>query len=72
LSWETGWQELKEHFAIVGEVLRADVAVGRDGRKKGFGFIRYGNAEDATKAIAELNGVEYMGRPLEVRLDNKA
>ena len=72
LSWETGWQELKEHFATVGEVLRADVAVGRDGRKKGFGFIRYGNAEDATKAIAELNGVEYMGRPLEVRLDNKA
>jgi RNA recognition motif-containing protein len=72
LSWETGWQELKEHFAAIGEVLRADVAVGRDGRKKGFGFIRYGSAEDATKAIAELNGVEYMGRPLEVRLDNKA
>lgn len=72
LSWETGWQELKEHFATIGEVLRADVAVGRDGRKKGFGFIRYGNAEDAIKAIAELNGLEYMGRSLEVRLDNKA
>ena len=28
--------------------------------------------KDAAKAIEELNGVEFMGRPLEVRLDNKA
>eukprot|EP00578_Thalassiosira_sp_NH16_P017157 CAMPEP_0181105636 /NCGR_PEP_ID=MMETSP1071-20121207/16096_1 /TAXON_ID=35127 /ORGANISM="Thalassiosira sp., Strain NH16" /LENGTH=217 /DNA_ID=CAMNT_0023188973 /DNA_START=64 /DNA_END=717 /DNA_ORIENTATION=+ len=72
LSWETGWQDLKDHFREIGEVDRADVAVGRDGRKKGFGFIRFQTAADATKAIEELNGVEFMGRPLEVRLDNKA
>jgi RNA recognition motif-containing protein len=72
LSWETGWQDLKDHFRQIGEVDRADVAVGRDGRKKGFGFIRFHTAEDAAKAIKELNGVEFMGRPLEVRLDNKA
>ncbi|KAL3784740.1 hypothetical protein ACHAW5_001607 [Stephanodiscus triporus] len=72
LSWETGWQDLKDHFRTIGEVVRADVVVGRDGRKKGFGFVRYSNAGDAAKAIEELNGVEFMGRPLEVRLDNKA
>lgn len=72
LSWETGWQDLKDHFRTIGEVERSDVAVGRDGRKKGFGFIRYQTAADASKAIEELNGVEFMGRPLEVRLDNKA
>jgi RNA recognition motif-containing protein len=72
LSWETGWQDLKDHFRTIGEVERADVAVGRDGRKKGFGFIRYATAEEAQKAIEELNGVEFMGRPIEVRLDNKA
>lgn len=72
LSWETGWQDLKDHFRTIGEVVRADVAVGRDGRKKGFGFIRFETAADASKAIAELNGVEFMGRPIEVRLDNKA
>jgi RNA recognition motif-containing protein len=72
LSWETGWQDLKDHFRTIGEVERADVAVGRDGRKKGFGFIRFATAEEATKAIEELNGVEFMGRPIEVRLDNKA
>ena len=41
-------------------------------KKKGFGFIRYATAEDASKAIEELNGVEFMGRDLEVRLDLKA
>lgn len=71
LSWETGWQELKDHFRTIGEVERADVAVGRDGRKKGFGFIRYATADEAQKAIKDLNGVEFMGRPIEVRLDNK-
>ncbi|KAL7551827.1 hypothetical protein ACHAWF_015024 [Thalassiosira exigua] len=71
LSWETGWQDLKDHFRQMGEVDRADVAVGRDGRKKGFGFIRFSTPEEAQKAISELNGVEFMGRPLEVRLDNK-
>ena len=72
LSWETGWQDLKDHFRQIGEVDRADVVEGRDGRKKGFGFIRYASVKDAAKAIEELNGVEFMGRPLEVRLDNKA
>lgn len=72
LSWETGWQDLKDHFRQIGEIDRADVAEGRDGRKKGFGFIRYASAKDAARAIEELNGVEFMGRPLEVRLDNKA
>lgn len=71
LSWETGWQDLKDHFRQIGEVDRADVAVGRDGRKKGFGFIRFTTPEDAQKAIEELHDVEFMGRPLEVRLDNK-
>ena len=72
LSWDTGWQELKDHFRQCGEVERSDVAVDRSGRKKGFGFIRYSTAEEAKKAIDELNGVEFMGRPLEVRVDNKA
>jgi len=43
-----------------------------DGRKKGFGFVRFSNEEDANNAIKELNGVELQGRALEVRLDHKA
>ncbi|KAL3808643.1 hypothetical protein ACHAXA_006630 [Cyclostephanos tholiformis] len=71
LSWETGWRELKDYFRQYGDVDRAEVAEGTDGRKRGYGTIRYRNARDAANAIDALNGVEFMGRPLEVRLDNK-
>jgi RNA recognition motif-containing protein len=72
LSWDTTWQELKDHFASCGTVEHSNVAVGRDGRKKGFGFIQFATAKEATEATEKLNGVEFMGRKLEVRLDNKA
>lgn len=72
LSWETGWRELKDHFRQCGEVDRAEVAEGSDGRKRGFGLVRFHSAKDAQAAIGKLNGVEFMGRTLDVRLDNKA
>jgi RNA recognition motif-containing protein len=72
LSWETGWQELKDYFRQCGDVERSEVAEGNDGRKRGFGIIRYRTAREAMNAIETLNGVEFMGRPLEVRLDNRA
>eukprot|EP00573_Skeletonema_grethae_P012205 CAMPEP_0201694680 /NCGR_PEP_ID=MMETSP0578-20130828/6854_1 /ASSEMBLY_ACC=CAM_ASM_000663 /TAXON_ID=267565 /ORGANISM="Skeletonema grethea, Strain CCMP 1804" /LENGTH=209 /DNA_ID=CAMNT_0048180385 /DNA_START=108 /DNA_END=737 /DNA_ORIENTATION=+ len=72
LSWDTTWQELKDYFATVGDVQYSNVAVGRDGRKKGFGFIRFATKEEASAAIEKMNGVEFMGRNIEVRLDNKA
>jgi len=71
LSWGTGWRDLKDHFAQCGTVDRAEVAEGPDGKKKGFGVIRFHTAGDAQKAIERLNGGEFMGRKLEVRLDNK-
>ena len=72
LSWETGWQELKDYFRQCGDVERSEVAESMDGRKRGFGIIRYRTAREATNAIETLNGVEFMGRPLDVRLDNRA
>lgn len=72
LSFDTSWQELKDHFREVAEVEHVDVMEHADGRKKGFGTIRFANASDAQRAIEELNGVELQGRELEVRLDHKA
>ena len=71
LSWGTGWRDLKDHFAQCGDVDRAEVAEGPDGRKKGFGVIRFHTAGGAAAAMERLNGGEFMGRKLEVRLDNK-
>jgi RNA recognition motif-containing protein len=72
LSFDTSWQELKDHFKQVAEVEHADVMEHPDGRKKGFGTVRFFNPTDAEKAINELNGKELHGRSLEVRLDSKA
>lgn len=71
LSWETGWRDLKDHFRQCGEVDRAEVAEGSDGRKRGFGLVRFHRAQDAQAAIQKLNGEDLMGRPIEVRIDNK-
>lgn len=72
LSWDTKWQELKDYFRRCGDVERVEVAEGVDGRKKGFGTVRFRNAADARRAIRELNGTDLQGRTLEVRLDQKA
>lgn len=72
LAWEVQWQELKDHFKRIGKVVRADVAgteEGAGGRSKGYGLVQYERAEDAARAIAELNDSMLMGRKIHVRED---
>eukprot|EP00541_Cyclophora_tenuis_P014156 CAMPEP_0116560166 /NCGR_PEP_ID=MMETSP0397-20121206/10825_1 /TAXON_ID=216820 /ORGANISM="Cyclophora tenuis, Strain ECT3854" /LENGTH=365 /DNA_ID=CAMNT_0004086065 /DNA_START=187 /DNA_END=1284 /DNA_ORIENTATION=- len=72
LSFDTSWQDLKDHFRQCGEVEHVEVMETPEGRKKGFGTVRFGSAAEAEAAISQLNGVELQGRTLEVRLDHKA
>ena len=55
LSWETSWQDLKDHFRTVGEVLHADIMIGSDGRSKGCGLVTFAAAHDAARAIQTLH-----------------
>ena len=64
LPYESNWKDLKDHFESAGEVIRVNV-------KMGYGTVRFSNKEDAEKAVATLNGVDFQGRTLNVRLDNK-
>ena len=36
------------------------------GRSKGYGFVTYDRAEDAKKALEQMNGFELAGRPMKV------
>ncbi|KAL4234025.1 RNA-binding protein 39 [Mactra antiquata] len=66
------------HFNITEEMLRGifepfgkieDIKLIRDhetGKSHGYGFITYKNAEDAKKALEQLNGFELAGRPMKV------
>ncbi|MGH7779738.1 MAG: RNA recognition motif domain-containing protein [Candidatus Binataceae bacterium] len=79
LSFRLNDDELREAFAQVGTVERAEVVRDRfDGRSRGFGFVEMERAEDAAAAIEALNGADLAGRPMRVeaatsvRRDNHA
>lgn len=59
-------------IAQEGAVIRADVHQGHDGRPKGSGIVAFESANDARNAIAQFNGFDWQGRPLEVREDRFA
>ena len=72
LSWETDWRTLKEAFAVVGSVVRADIASDHSGRSRGFGTVRYDSTDEAEAAISQLHNTEMDGRVIAVRLDRFA
>ena len=66
LSYQTTESDLTSLFEQAGEVESVNIITDRDtGRPKGFAFVEMG-AEDADKAIAQLNGKEINGRALTV------
>jgi len=72
LDFKVRWFDLKDHFKTIGNVTRADVAMEDDGfRSKGYGIVEYAAAEDAARAVAELNDSELNGRPINVREDRE-
>ena len=67
LPWAVDDQKLKETFEPHGNVVSAKVVTDRNsGRSRGFGFVEMENAEDAQKAISELNESEMDGRKIVV------
>jgi RNA recognition motif-containing protein len=67
LSYAVNDAELDKTFSEFGEVVSAKVIADKiSGRSKGFGFVEMQNAEDANKAVKELDGKELMGRPVKV------
>lgn len=66
LPWATTDADLKELFATYGEVASASVITDREtGRSRGFGFVEIDDG-GFQKAIQELDGRDYGGRPLRV------
>lgn len=67
LSYDASESDLFELFNGVGGVRNAEVVVNsRTQRSKGFAFVTMGSVEEARRAVAELNGKDFMGRPLQL------
>ena len=56
LPFHIQWQDLKDLFRQAGAVQRADVALGADGRSRGFGTVSFSNETDAERAVRMFNG----------------
>jgi RNA recognition motif. (a.k.a. RRM, RBD, or RNP domain) len=67
LSYDASESDLFELFNGVGSVRNAEVVVNsRTQRSKGFAFLTMASVEEARRAVAELNGKEFMGRALQL------
>jgi RNA recognition motif-containing protein len=72
LAWQVSWQDLKDHFRQIGEVIYADVMKERNSdRSRGCGIVEFSTSEEAARAINELNDTEIKGRQIFVREDRE-
>ena len=70
LSFKVTQEDLMSVFAEYGTVKRVQLPTDREsGRPRGFGFVEMETEAEEDKAIAELDGAEWMGRVMKV---NKA
>ncbi len=53
----------------VGAIERAEIAADVSGRSRGYGTVRYASTEAADAAVATLNGAEFEGRAVTVKVD---
>lgn len=60
-------ERLRKEFAPFGTITSAKVML-EEGRSKGFGFVCFSAAEEATKAVTEMNGRIVGSKPLYVAL----
>ena len=69
ISFDTTTEGLRDFFAQAGDVVSANVITDQfSGRSRGFGFVEMDKPEEATRAVAELNGRMLDGRALKVEL----
>jgi RNA recognition motif-containing protein len=67
LSFDTTEEQLRQAFESFGEVSNVSIITDRyTGEPRGFAFVEMPDKEDASSAIAGLNGQELNGRTLNV------
>jgi cold-inducible RNA-binding protein len=69
LSFQTTENDLNDAFAAHGTVTEANLMMDRTtNRSRGFAFVTMSTPEEAQKAIAAMNGVDFDGRAITVNV----
>eukprot|EP00747_Dinoflagellata_sp_TGD_P218809 gnl/TRDRNA2_/TRDRNA2_91014_c0_seq1.p1 gnl/TRDRNA2_/TRDRNA2_91014_c0~~gnl/TRDRNA2_/TRDRNA2_91014_c0_seq1.p1 ORF type:complete len:483 (+),score=85.23 gnl/TRDRNA2_/TRDRNA2_91014_c0_seq1:46-1449(+) len=71
LAFSVSWQDLKDHFRQVGNVVYSNVMQGNDGRSKGCGIVEFSTPREAARAIDQMHDSVLNGRPVTVREDRE-
>lgn len=67
LPFEVDQDDVVEVFNEYGKIKRVHLPMDREtGKKRGFAFVEMETPEEETKAIAALDGAQWMGRELKV------
>jgi len=72
LPYTTSWQDLKDKFRQVGNIIRADILLDTTGRSKGQGTVLFESSHEAQKAIRLLDNTDFGGRIITVHEDKFA
>ncbi|MFM7314802.1 MAG: RNA recognition motif domain-containing protein [Cyanobium sp.] len=69
LSFDAQVEDLQNLFSEYGSVRKCVLPTDREtGRKRGFAFVDMADASEESKAINDLQDVEWMGRSIRVNL----
>ncbi|NJN30854.1 MAG: RNA-binding protein [Synechococcales cyanobacterium RM1_1_8] len=67
LSFQATDEDIREVFGEYGELSRISLPVDREtGRMRGFAFVELTDEASEDRAIAELDGAEWLGRQLRI------
>ena len=67
LPYDATEEEIRQHFSTVGNLSYVSIPLDREtGKKRGFAFVEFADAEQAQEAIRQFNNQAFKGRPLAV------
>jgi cold-inducible RNA-binding protein len=69
LSYQTMENDLQEYFSQAGVVTSVNLMTDKvTGKSRGFAFVEFATAEEASKAVEQLHNKEFQGRALTVNV----
>jgi RNA recognition motif-containing protein len=67
LPYDATESEIRAHFSSVGNLSYVSIPLDREtGKKRGFAFVEFADAQQAQEAIRQFNNQPFKGRPLAV------
>lgn len=69
LSYQTMENDLQDHFSQAGVVTSVNLMLDKmTGKSRGFAFVEFATAEEASKAVEQFHNQDFQGRALTVNI----